>query len=172
MAKPQKKKGRQQRPSWFQKQVDQSGPDFLLKKQPLDIQRDAFNIVRDIARGNITTKDFKYLFNLTVLNNVKIAIYNKYIETHMNYSSMSLVLEIPNGVEMLRVKYGVDENNFQRFYNQNKDMISAYILVLNSIDAMIAAIQTGYNSDQERDYYYMQLYSSIQYQMSRFKYKL
>ena len=71
MAKPQKKK---QRPSWFQRQIERDGEEFMLRKQPLDIQREAFNIVKDIMRGNITQKDLKYLFTLNILSNVKIAV--------------------------------------------------------------------------------------------------
>lgn len=173
MAKPQKKKGgKPNRPSWFQRQVDQNGPDFLLKKQPLDIQRDAFNIVRDIARGNVTPRDFKYLFNLTVLSNVRLAVYNKYIETYVYNSSMTLAFQIPNGIQILVNNYGVDENTFQRLYNESRDMISAYVLILNNIDAMIAVMQQGYMTDQDREYCYLQTYSTFQHQLSRFKYKL
>ena len=169
MAKQPKRKAR---PSWFQKQVDQNGPDFLLRKQPSDIQRDALNIVRDIARGNITKRDFNYLFSLKVLSNVRIAIYNKYLESYVYNSCMTFALQVPNSAQILQTHFGIDDSSFQRFYNESKDTIAAYILVLNSIDNMTAAVQREYSSDEERDAFYMQVYSSIQYQVSRYRYKL
>ena len=34
--------------------------------------------LRDITRGNITMKDFPYLFDLKIIGNVEIAVYDKY----------------------------------------------------------------------------------------------
>lgn len=169
MAKQPKKK---QRPSWFQKQVERDGEDFLLRRQPLSIQKEAFNIVRDIARGNVTPRDFKYLFNLTILSNIRIEVYKKYIEYHTYNSAISLSLQMSNGVQILRTNYGVDENNLQSIYNNTTNILTAYSLVLQSIDTMLAAIQFTYNSEEDRQRNYLQVYSSIQYQLSRFKFIL
>ena len=167
MAKPQKRKAR---PSWFQKQIERDGEDFLLKKQPQDIQREAFNIVRDIMRGNITQKDLKYLYTLKILSNVKIAVHDKYIESHIYNSAMTLAFQMPNGVQILQNNYGVDDASFQKVYNNNKNLLTAYVLILNGVDAMIGAVQGSYMNDEQRQNYYLQVYSSVQYQLSRFKY--
>lgn len=168
MAKPQQK--RKARPSWFQKQIERDGEDFLQKKRPHDIQREAFNIIRDIMRGNITQKDLKYLYTLNILTNIKIAVFDKYVESHVYNSAMTLSLDIPNGQMMLQNNYGVDDASFQKVYNNNKNLLSAYVVVLNGIDSMIAAIQSNYANDEHRMNTYLQVYASVQYQLSRFKY--
>lgn len=168
MAKPQQK--RKARPSWFQKQIERDGEEFMLRKQPLDIQREAFNIVRDIMRGNITQKDLKYLFTLNILSNVKIAVYDKYIESHVYNSALTMAFQIPNGVQMLTTTYSVDDASLQKVYNNTKNQVQAYVAVLQSLDAMIAAIQATYPSDEQRQQVYLQVYSSVQYQLSRFKF--
>lgn len=169
MAKPQKRKAR---PSWFQRQIERDGEEFLLRKQPHDIQKEAFNIVRDIARGNITQKDLVHLFNLKILSNVKIAVHDKYIETHVYNSSMTLALQMPNGVQILQNNFGIDDSSFQKIYNNTQNLLTAYVLTLNSIDAMIGAVQGNYANDEQRNAYYLQVYSSVQYQLSRFRYIL
>lgn len=166
MAKHQKRKAR---PSWFQKQVDKDGEEFLLRKQPLNIQREAFNIVRDMARGNITQKDLKYLFTTKILSNIRIAVYDKYIEYHVYNSSILLSMQTPNGVQILQNNYGVAAENLQKMYNSTTNLLTAYSVVLQGIDAMIAAIQSSYHDENARNYYYMQIYSSVQYQISRFR---
>lgn len=168
MAKPQQK--RKARPSWFQRQIERDGEEFMLRKQPLDIQREAFNIVRDIMRGNIIQKDLKYLFTLNILSNVKIAVYDKYIESHVYNSALTMAFQIPNGVQMLTTTYSVDDASLQKVYNNTKNQVQAYIAVLQSLDAMIATIQATYPSDEQRQQVYLQVYSSVQYQLSRFKF--
>ena len=167
MAKQQQK--RKQRPSWFQKQIERDGQDFMLKKQPLDIQREAFNIVRDIMRANITQKDLKYLFNLNILSNVKIAVYDKYLESHVYNSALTMAFQTQSGVQMLTTIYSVDEASLQKVYNKTKNLVQAYIAVLQSLDSMIAAVQGSYQNDDQRNQVYLQVYSSVQYQLSRFR---
>ena len=168
MARPQQK--RKARPSWFQKQIERDGEEFLLRKPPHEIKRDALNIVRDIIRGNVTQRELKYLFNLTILNNVKLEIYDKYIESHIYNSSMTLAFQVPNGIQMLQSNFGVDDASLQKVYNNNKDLFNAYVLILNSLDVMIAAVHGTYASDEQRQNYYLQVYGSVQYQLSRLKY--
>lgn len=169
MAKPQQQK-RKARPSWFQKQIERDGEQFMLRKQPLDIQKEAFNIIRDIMRGNITQKDLKYLFNPNILSNVKIAVYDKYLEYHTYNSAITLAFQIPNGIQMLTNNYSVDETILQKVYNNTKNQVQAYVIILQSLDSMIAAVQAPYQSEDQRQQTYLQVYSSVQYQLSRFKF--
>lgn len=168
MAKQNQK--RKQRPSWFQKQIERGGEEFLLRKPPMDIQRETFNIVRDIARGNITQKDFKYLFTTKVLSNMRIAVFNKYIEYHTYNSTFAMCFNIPNGIQILEQNYGVTGENLQNVFNNANNLFTAYGLALQSIDSMIVAIQYNYPTDEARIYNYLQVYNSIQHQLSRFKY--
>ena len=167
MAKQNKRKPR---PSWFQKQIERVGEEGLLRKQPIEIQREAFNIIRDITRGNITKRDFKYLFNTTVLANVKHAVYEKYIEQHVYQSTMACTMQIPNGMQILEINYKVDPMSFQKIYNTTQNLLTAYTVILQGIDAMIATMQYEYPSDEARELQYLQVYSSVQNQISRFKY--
>ena len=166
MAKHPKKKAR---PSWFQKQIERGGEEFLLRKPPLDIQREAFNILRDIARGNITQRDFKYLFTPKVLSNVRIAVFNKYVEYHAYTSSMTMCMNFPNGAQILEHNYGVAGENLQGVYNNASNLCTAYGLALQSIDALAAAVQGIYTDEEDRDRNYFQVYTSIQHHLSRFK---
>lgn len=166
MAKHQKRKPR---PSWFQKQIERGGEEFLLRKPPLDIQREAFNIIRDIARNNITQKDFKYLFTTKILSNMRIAVFNKYIEYHAYTSAMTMCMNIPNGTQILEHNYGVANENLQGVYNTASNLCTAYGLSLQSIDSMMAAVQYNYPEDEARLYNYLQIYNSIQHHLSRFK---
>lgn len=164
MAKPQRKK----RPSWFQKQIERGGNDFLLRKAPHDIQKEALSIVRDITRGNITVKDFEYLFNLKILSNVRLSVYSKYIELHIYDSSMNFVLQNQFGLNMLEKAYGVNPDNFQQTMNNNKDLLFAYGAVLQCLDSMIAFV-TSPQYNQATEDTYINIYYSVQAQLSRFK---
>ena len=164
MAKPQKKRGR---PSWFQKQIERDGQDFLLKKQPLDIQREASNIVRDIIRGNITSRDYSYLFDLKVLSNVKIALYNKYIELHTCDSAMSFVLQTQNGIAVLENSYHVAADNLEKVFNNTRTLLTAYCAFLTEIDTMIGFVSAPYPKTQED---FDNIYTSIQFKLSKFRY--
>lgn len=165
MAKHQQKK--KSRPSWFQKQIERGGQEFLLRKQPLDIQRESMNIVRDIVRGNITRRDFDYLFDLKVLTNVRIAIYEKYVELHTYTSAMTFATQVQGSVQILEQSYGVIPENFQKVFNNTNNQLTAYGAILQAFDALIGFVQSNYAKAEED---YLQIYSTVQYQLSRFKY--
>lgn len=168
MAKQQQRK---KRPTWFQKQVDKGGKDFLLRKGPMDIQRDALNIVRDIMRNNITENDFQYLFDLKVLSNVRLAIYSKFIETQVYDSSMAYVLQSQYGVQTLERSFQVTPDNFQQVMNANKNLLFAYSAILYGLDSMIAFVSNPDESIKTREAYF-NVYSSVQAQLSRFRYNI
>lgn len=160
----QKKKAR---PSWFQKQIERNGQDFLLRRQPLDIQREAFNIVRDICRGNITPRDFEYLFDLKVLSNVKIAVYEKYIQYHTYDSSLAYAIQSPNGTSILEKNFGVAPENLQKIFNNTRELLAAYCTVLQNLDYLIAFVQNPFPKTEED---YLKTYSTIQYKLYAFRY--
>lgn len=162
MAKRQKRKAR---PSWFQKQIERDGAEFLLRKTPLDIQREAFNIVRDITRGNITMKDFPYLFDLKIIGNVEIAVYDKYTESATIVALSNITTQIPNGAGLL-MAYGVSEDNFRKVCNKHNDLLTAYGAILNGLNAFKSFIQNPYTKSEED---LLQIYDSVQYQLSRFR---
>lgn len=168
MAKQQQRK---KRPTWFQKQIDKGGKDFLLRKGPMDIQRDALNIVRDIMRNNITENDFQYLFDLKVLSNVRLAIYAKFIETQVYDSSMAYVLQSQYGVQTLEQSFQVTPDNFQQVMNANKNLLFAYSAILYGLDSMIAFVSNPDESIKTREAYF-NVYSSVQAQLSRFRYNI
>lgn len=165
MAKPQQK--RKARPSWFQKQVDQFGQDFLDRKQPKDIQRDAMNIVRDMVRGNISNRDFPYLFDLKVLSNVRFVVYEKYIEIYTYDAALTYAMQSPQGPQILETYHNVAPDNLQKYFNKTKNDVIAYGAILTALDNMIAFVQSPYPKTLED---YMQFYQTLLYQISRFKY--
>lgn len=164
MAKMQKRKAR---PSWFRKQVEKGGKDFLIRKQPVDIQREALSIVRDIVRGNITNKDYIYLFDMKVLENIRLSIFEKWCETNIYYSSMTFVMNVPNGVNLMQNNFSIDMYRFQKLYNDTKNLLDAYIAIINAMDTFILFVQSPTVKSEED---YEQIYSTIYYQTSMFKY--
>lgn len=166
MAKQQKRKSR---PSWFQRQIERGGENFLIKKSPLDIQREYLNILRDISRGNVTSNELKYLFDMKVLGNIKISLFNKYIELHVYDSSLSYVLQEPNGVNVLENTFKVAPENIKKVYNDTRTELTMYCNILNIIDGMISFVQSPYIKPEES---YLQVYSTAQSQLSRFRYNL
>lgn len=167
MAKPQQQKKKMTRPSWFQKQIERGGQDFLLRKQPLDIQKETLNIIRDIVRGNITKKDFQYLFDLKVLSNMRISIFEKYVELHTVDSCMSYAMQMQGGVQYLESNYGVVPENLQKVFNNTRNSVIAYCAILQNLDSMIAFVQADYVKVEEE---YERVFSSVQFQLARFKY--
>lgn len=166
MAKQQKRKSR---PSWFQKQLEKNGENFLLRKPPMEIQREYLNILRDITRGNVTSNELKYLFDLKVLSNIKISLFNKYIELHVYDSTLSYVLQELNGVKNIETIYKVAPENLQKVFNDTRTELAMYCELLTVIDTMINFVQTPYPKPEES---YLQVYSSVQNQISKFRYKL
>lgn len=167
MARQQQK--RKARPSWFQRQIERGGNDFLLKKSPQDIQRESLNIIRDIMRNNITYRDFPYLFDMKILSNVRISMYDKYIQTHTYDSALSFALQIPGGSESLNLTYKVDPQNLQKIFNKTRKELTVYCAILTSLDTLIAFIQSPVSKTEED---YNQIYSTVYYQLSKFKFDL
>lgn len=166
MARPQKRKTR---PSWFQRQVERGGKDFLLRKSPQEIQRESMNIIRDIMRNNIIYNDFQYLFDLKILSNVKIAMYDKYIQVHTYDSALALSVQTPGGIETLSQVYNVDPSNFEKVFNKTRKELTIYCAVLNAIDTLIGFLQNPMPKAEED---YAKVYETIQYQLSKFKFDL
>lgn len=166
MAKPQKRKTR---PSWFQQQIERRGEDFLLRKPPLEIQREYLNIIRDITRGNVKSNELKYLFDLKVLSNVKISLFNRYTELHVYDSALSYILQEPLGVQNLESMYSVAPENMQKVANDTRAELTMYYTLLNVFDTMISFVQSPFPKTEES---YLQIYSSVQNQISRFRYNI
>ena len=164
MAKQHRKKTR---PSWFQKQVEKNGRDFLLRKPPHEIQRESLNIVRDIIRGNITKNDFEYLFDMKILSNVKLSIYDKFSELYIYNSSMMFAIGSQYGIQPLINNFNVNPEKFEQVFNSTKDKLYAYNAVLHSLETMINFVQSPMPKAEED---YFQIYSTIYYQLSNFKY--
>jgi len=72
-------KGGKKRPNYFQTNITNFGPDFVEKKSPLDIQKDAKAVFNDIAYGNIDVERDKYTFtNINFLENLLIVATDNY----------------------------------------------------------------------------------------------
>lgn len=139
-----------------------------MRKLPLDIQRDALNIMRDIARGNVTKRDYEYLFNLTILSNVRVTLFNKYVELHTIDNSLSYITNT-NGIQTLATTYQVDPMNFQKLYNDIKIQLSVYVQMIQAIDSFIGFVQSPYTKAEED---FDQIYTSVQFNLSRIKHNI
>lgn len=77
--KPNNKPFRKTKPNYFKRQVQRLGQEWLAKKTPIDIERDADSILRDFVRGNIFEEDVQYFFDYrftrpffaAILNNLR-----------------------------------------------------------------------------------------------------
>lgn len=163
MAKPQKRKAR---PSWFQRQIERNGPDFLVRKTPLDIQREYLNIVRDIVRGNITPKDYQYLFDNKVLPNVIVAIFNRCNELRASRIIMIFTMSVPNSSEILERMYYLTPKEFQNLFNTTNDEFNAFNSLLYELNILDSFVKDP-NPKTEEDY--ERVYQSAQYRLSIFK---
>lgn len=164
MAKPQKKKV--SRPSWFQKQIERGGENFLHKKPPHEIERDGLNILRDIARGNIKQNELRYLFNSNVLSNMEKAVNYKRMETQIYFSSLSIVKENPQLAMLFENSYGMI---FNKVFNDTQVLLNAYNIAIQHIVFMRSLLQTSYPNEQIRDTAYYNAYYNAQLQLSQFK---
>lgn len=169
MAKPNKQK-RKPRPSWFKKQVDRYGTvDFLPKKSTNEIQREAMNIVRDITRDNITPNDFRYLFDNKILSNVRFTVEKEYIKLQTYYASMTFVIQSQYGVNILENSFGVAGSNLQGILNNTTNEMMAYGAALQALNNMISFNASPFPKTEEM---YLEVYKTVQFQLSKFRYIL
>lgn len=163
MSKPNKRKSR---PSWFQKQIERYGENFLSRINSTDIQREANSILRDIMRGNITRKDYEYLFTMKTLEAIKLAIYEKYVDSYVLDSSILYVMQ-SNGTHIMENMYKVDSGTMQKVYNKNKNNLIAYTTILQNIDDMISFVVGKYDHSIENC---ESVLYSVQNKIGRFRY--
>ena len=110
---PMKKK--KNRPNYFRKQEERLGPYFLSKKTPVDIQRDAMMVFRDIARGNIDyNKDLVYFTNAQFLQNINKVAQDEYTTSYINQAATASYLG-----NFSHILDSATKTNVEAVHNQN-----------------------------------------------------
>ena len=127
MGKFPKKK---QRPNYFQNGVNLFGDDFIQRKSPLDIQRDAKKIFSDLAYGNIDIqRDAKYFTDVNFLINLKQVAYDNWCYHAFTFDGMKQIINQSSATQ-------IDEH-FIRTCEIHKNCMAAYNIVVHYIDNML-----------------------------------
>lgn len=125
--KPKKK---QQRPNYFQNNMNMFGEEFLRRKTPLDIQKDAKKIFSDLAYGNIDIqRDAKFFTDVNFLINLRIVAYDNY-----KYHAFTL-----NGMKQIINQSQVNqiEEYFVRVCEIHERCASAYSIIIHYLDNIL-----------------------------------
>lgn len=112
--------------NYFQTNIEQNGEDFLSRKTPLDIQKDAKKIFLDIAHGSINIeRDAIYFTNVSFLMNLLSVA-----QDNLNYHSFTA-----NGMKQIINQAGVKQIDqwFIKVLDRHEYCARAYNIVCKYI---------------------------------------
>lgn len=89
---------RKARPSYFQRNIQSQGENFLDQMNADRMQKDAIRVFRDLAMGNIKIEtEGQFFFNVQFLESCITAAYSKLILHTTHYNGVALL--VTNGIE-------------------------------------------------------------------------
>ena len=162
MAKPQKKKP--SKPSWFKRQVDRYGENFISTIHPAEIQRNYLNICRDIARGNIVTNEYQYLFNTNTIENVLFSITEEYNTLYVSMYCINVASQcnlINTNVLSLEAVNN-SSNKLAKKLNLYTELLNAFVLLKQFIQDPTPKSTEDFET----------IYETSAYKLSRYKYDI
>lgn len=128
MGKNPKKK--QQRPNYFQNNMNMFGQDFLRRKTPLDIQRDAKKIFSDLAYGNIDIqRDAVFFTNVDFLINLRTVAFDNYKYHAFTANGMKQIINQSQTNQI--------EEYFVKVSETHDRCATAYSIIVHFIDNML-----------------------------------
>lgn len=147
MAYNNKKKGK--RSNYFSRNIDRFGENFLSIKTPADLYRDAAQIFRDFAQGNIDIPDYEKYFKDTQF--ISLLIQQAYIKWEFhNISSLAVqaMMINPQMMQALAVQammnnpqiiqaYPLDLNKVTGVLNSHSSSASAYMIIYNFLTEFV-----------------------------------
>ena len=120
--KPYQRKN--QRPNYFQQNIQKFGENFLGQKNSNDMQLDAIRVFRDIARGNIDVEEEgKYFLHPQFLESCIVAAFSKLSLHSINF----------NGVNLL-VSQGANDETTMSILEYDRRCAEAYTIIYNQLN--------------------------------------
>lgn len=132
MAYNNKKKGK--RSNYFSRNIDRFGENFLSIKTPADLYRDAAQIFRDFAQGNIDIPDYEKYFKDTQF--ISLLIQQAYIKWEFHNISALAVQAMMNNPQMVQA-YPLDLNKVTGVLNSHSSSASAYMIIYNFLTEFV-----------------------------------
>ncbi len=132
MAYNNKKKGK--RSNYFSRNIDRFGENFLSIKTPADLYRDAAQIFRDFAQGNIDIPDYEKYFKDTQF--ISLLIQQAYIKWEFHNISALAVQAMMNNPQMMQA-YPLDLNKVTGVLNSHSSSASAYMIIYNFLTEFV-----------------------------------
>ena len=132
MAYNNKKKGK--RSNYFSRNIDRFGENFLSIKTPADLYRDAAQIFRDFAQGNIDIPDYEKYFKDTQF--ISLLIQQAYIKWEFHNISSLAVQAMMNNPQMMQA-YPLDLNKVTGVLNSHSSSASAYMIIYNFLTEFV-----------------------------------
>ena len=139
------------RPNYFEINVQMFGEDFLTKKNPLDIQRDAKKIFMDISRGNIDIDRDSYFFtDYNFLLNIGEVAYDNWKYHNMTIIGMKMFLD--NTKASMIDRYFLDVLERHQRSAEAYGIICEYIQrIMNNMGARVNLHEMSNRLSQYRD---------------------
>lgn len=132
MAYNNKKKGK--RSNYFSRNIDRFGENFLSIKTPADLYRDAAQIFRDFAQGNIDIPDYEKYFKDTQF--ISLLIQQAYIKWEFHNISTLAVQAMMNNPQIMQA-YPLDLNKVTGVLNSHSSSASAYMIIYNFLTEFV-----------------------------------
>lgn len=132
MAYNNKKKGK--RSNYFSRNIDRFGENFLSIKTPADLYRDAAQIFRDFAQGNIDIPDYEKYFKDTQF--ISLLIQQAYIKWEFHNISTVAVQTMMNNPQVMQA-YPLDLNKVTGVLNSHSSSASAYMIIYNFLTEFV-----------------------------------
>lgn len=132
MAYNNKKKGK--RSNYFSRNIDRFGENFLSIKTPADLYRDAAQIFRDFAQGNIDIPDYEKYFKDTQF--ISLLIQQAYIKWEFHNISTIAVQTMMNNPQVMQ-GYPLDLNKVTGVLNSHSSSASAYMIIYNFLTEFV-----------------------------------
>ncbi len=132
MAYNNKKKGK--RSNYFSRNIDRFGENFLSIKTPADLYRDAAQIFRDFAQGNIDIPDYEKYFKDTQF--ISLLIQQAYIKWEFHNISTLAVQAMMNNPQVMQA-YPLDLNKVTGVLNSHSSSASAYMIIYNFLTEFV-----------------------------------
>ena len=125
-----KQKKRQQRPNYFQTNVNMFGEDFLARKTPLDIQKDAKKIFSDLSYGNIDIqRDAIFFTNVNFLINLRTVAYDNYKYHAFTVNGMKQIINQSQTNQI--------EEYFAKVTETHERCACAYSIIIHYLDNIL-----------------------------------
>lgn len=87
------KKGKKQN-NYFEQQINRYGDNFLIYKNPAELQMDAIKVFRDLVRGKIDVREYQeYFSNPQFLESCILSASQKFALHNISYNGVNMLVQ-------------------------------------------------------------------------------